>query len=59
MINQGESTNDKPKTESRPLTPEERAAGRARVAELLGQLLFKRWFQDRSEREEDRKSDTR
>jgi hypothetical protein len=35
------------------LTPSERAAGRARVAELLGQLVFKHWLREQSGRKED------
>lgn len=34
------------------LPPDEQVAGRARVAQLLGQLIFKRWQQERQHNKE-------
>ncbi len=39
---------------ARKLSPDERTAGRARVAQLLGQLIYKRWQRER-ERDKERK----
>lgn len=36
-----------PQPDDRKPSPDERAAGRARIAQLLGQLIYKRWRLDR------------
>jgi hypothetical protein len=41
-----DSTDNLPKPDNRPLTLDQRAAGRTRVAKLLGQLIYKQWSRD-------------
>ena len=41
------STDIKPEPHDHKLSTEERAAGRARVAQMLGQLIYKQWQRER------------
>jgi hypothetical protein len=50
-INMAEPTewapnNVRRKSATKPLSPEERVAGRAKVAELIGRLIFKQWYKE-------------